>query len=78
MIMNPIEINDDHQNLPSGPSHLFLLRLWMQGQHEAEDLTNWLGRLQDPITGEALEFQGWTELRGAILCMMTHRDFLGG
>ncbi len=70
MIITPTEPNDENQNLPPGPSHLFLLRLWMPAQVKAEDQANWRGRLQDPVTGQALDFSGWTGLREAILDMM--------
>ncbi len=78
MIIDPTETNDDDQNLPSGPSHLFLLRLWVQAEHEAGDQTDWLGRLQDPLTGETCAFRGWAGLRETILRMAAYRQFLGG
>ncbi len=75
---NPAETDDDDQYQPSGPSYLFLLRLGVQAQDEAEGQTNWYGRFQDPITGATREFSGWAGLREAILHMMAYRQSLGG
>ena len=61
-------------NLQHDPgSHLFLVRFWGGGAHEAkddgQDHKEWSGRVQHVLTGEARTFHDWHTLIELLLEM---------
>ncbi len=57
----------------SGPSQLFLLRIW-QREDQAADPESWHGKIQHPSSGEVRIFTSCGELRQAILDMMARES----
>ena len=57
----------DRSHEYSGPSQLFLLRVWLD---DAASENDWHGRIQHSVTGEAHYFQTCAELRRIIRDMM--------
>ncbi len=76
--MNWGEINRADNVLPSGPSHLFLLRVWLSEWDDGQGQASWRGRLQDPVTGQTREFRGWRGLQRAVLHMIAGQQSQGG
>ncbi len=77
MLINSLNMDPNDSNLPPGTSHLFLLRVWWLEKADPKDQSSWLGRLQDPVSGQTREFRGWHGLRRAIFEMMAI-DFFSG
>ncbi len=63
--------SQDRSHEDSGPSQLFLLRVWL-GVEASED--DWHGRVQHPVTGETHHFRTCAELRHIILGMMAPQE----
>jgi len=66
--MNPTLADTSNRSLVyHGPSQLFLLRVWLDDTSSESD---WHGRVQHAVTGEAHAFQTCAELRRTIRDMM--------
>ena len=62
------------------PRHtdLFLLRVWTRPSGDGGDGTEWRGKVQRVVDGEAHQFDGWQALVETLLSMLPERSGASG
>ncbi len=62
---------------PHCPSHLFLLRVWIERDHDRHTTQGLAGKVQDPVTGQVRYYRRATELVRILLQGISEKEASG-